>query len=650
MDAACTNEQPSTSTASKQVKINDSANKSATINTATATAAREHAAQVATRTPTLAQIGKQTSHNFRLSQISDSGAESGDEQTRLIRSPSARPHKFIIIPNTPPTPTGTAAGSNSKESTPPFRQTISTSSLSALAAAVQKTPASGQQPLQRARSVARQLSASGATFNTTSPLPAAVPVQSPPTLATTVNQPLLAPQAALLHSTPAKLLTRSTPQSQSDVVHQPSNKTTNTKAATAAATTTTMAALLNNNSAGVTFTIEDCESDSCGGYDSSGSAVGLGAGGYGVHRAGHEATAAISSIKSAPKLTPGFAIAGTQTPLSSSTTTLVTATTAPSATAGPPFYRSVLSPSETSPYLQSFSRGRSERSSMRSVVSAYIPGSQDPLSDALAQYEIMEQQQQQQQHYLRPSHSGKDLSASSSFIFRDQVANQIYSDVTSVRSLASIGIGSTDGRRLVIRRVPHTPHELFNMVHPPTPPLPGVDDDDNDSFLDASDDAANLKPRQQHWANKMQFVLACIGYSVGLGNVWRFPYMCYKSGGGVFLVPYCIILFICSIPLLFMELSIGQYTGRGPIGALGQLCPLFKGAGLASVVVSFLMSTYYSVIIGYSIYYFFTSFRPDMPWIDCNNRWNTPDCWVPQRTKDVFAPNTSRTPSEEFFE
>lgn len=50
--------------------------------------------------------------------------------------------------------------------------------------------------------------------------------------------------------------------------------------------------------------------------------------------------------------------------------------------------------------------------------------------------------------------------------------------------------------------------------------------------MDMSDDSNNLKPRQQHWANKMQFVLACIGYSVGLGNVWRFPYMCYKSGGG----------------------------------------------------------------------------------------------------------------------
>lgn len=58
---------------------------------------------------------------------------------------------------------------------------------------------------------------------------------------------------------------------------------------------------------------------------------------------------------------------------------------------------------------------------------------------------------------------------SSSYLFRDSAANQIYSDVTSVRSLASIGIGSTDGRKLVIKRVPQTPTELLNIVNPPTP-------------------------------------------------------------------------------------------------------------------------------------------------------------------------------------
>ncbi|XP_058822979.1 sodium- and chloride-dependent GABA transporter ine isoform X2 [Topomyia yanbarensis] len=176
---------------------------------------------------------------------------------------------------------------------------------------------------------------------------------------------------------------------------------------------------------------------------------------------------------------------------------------------------------------------------------------------------------------------------------------------------------------------------------------------DNESYAGVSDDSEldNLKPRKQHWASKMQFVLACIGYSVGLGNVWRFPYLCYKSGGGVFLVPYYIILLICGIPMLFMELAVGQYTGRGPIGALGQLCPLFKGTGLASVVVSFLMSTYYSVIIAYAIYYFFTSFRPDLPWTDCSHRWNTPDCWIPERMKhNITRPELSRTPTEEFFE
>ncbi|XP_055859034.1 sodium- and chloride-dependent GABA transporter ine isoform X2 [Episyrphus balteatus] len=274
-------------------------------------------------------------------------------------------------------------------------------------------------------------------------------------------------------------------------------------------------------------------------------------------------------------------------------------------------------------------------SSMRSVVSAYSP-------DA-------DHHQDSPTSLLRPSTSGKQLSTSS-YTYADSAASQIYSDVTSVRSLASIGIGSTDGRKLVIRRVPNTPNELFSIVNPPSPPPPAEDDDD-DSFMDFSDNSAYLKPRQQHWANKMQFVLACIGYSVGLGNVWRFPYMCYKSGGGVFLVPYCIILVVCSVPLLFMELSVGQYTGRGPIGALGQVCPLFKGAGLASVVVSFLMSTYYSVVIAYSIYYFFTSFKEHSPWTDCNNRWNTPDCWVPRRRDlNLTAPDMSRTPSEEFFE
>ncbi|KAK6638401.1 hypothetical protein RUM44_008830 [Polyplax serrata] len=159
-------------------------------------------------------------------------------------------------------------------------------------------------------------------------------------------------------------------------------------------------------------------------------------------------------------------------------------------------------------------------------------------------------------------------------------------------------------------------------------------------------------PRRVQWANKAQFILACVGYSIGLGNIWRFPYVCYKSGGGAFLIPYILAMVVCGIPLLYMELTIGQLTKRGPIGALGKLCPLLKGAGLSSVVISFIMSTYYNVIIAYTIYYLFTSLNSKLPWQHCDNPWNTINCWMPslRLEQNISKPNMSRTPSQEFYD
>ncbi|XP_054272616.1 sodium- and chloride-dependent GABA transporter ine-like [Macrosteles quadrilineatus] len=237
-----------------------------------------------------------------------------------------------------------------------------------------------------------------------------------------------------------------------------------------------------------------------------------------------------------------------------------------------------------------------------------------------------------------------------SFTFPDpsSTMGRPLSDVVSVRSLASIGMGSTDGKKLTIRRVPTSPTELLNIVEPKKL----IDDDDLSSCTSytgtLSDAGTHYRPRRDHWANKLQFILACVGYSVGLGNLWRFPYLCFKSGGGVFLVPYFLVLLLCGVPLLYMELAVGQFTRRGPIGALSQLCPMFKGAGLSSVVVSFFMSTYYSVIIAYFLYYFFTAFRANAPWTDCGNRWNTPQCWQP--SLNTTRPNFSQSPSEEFYD
>uniref|UniRef100_A0A8C9T194 Transporter n=1 Tax=Scleropages formosus TaxID=113540 RepID=A0A8C9T194_SCLFO len=128
------------------------------------------------------------------------------------------------------------------------------------------------------------------------------------------------------------------------------------------------------------------------------------------------------------------------------------------------------------------------------------------------------------------------------------------------------------------------------------------------------------------WNKQIEFTLAAIGCAVGLGNVWRFPYLCYRSGGGAFLVPYLLMLVLLGIPLLYVELSVGQYVRRGPVHAMAKVCPLLKGVGLATVAISFIMCTYYNVIITWALYYLFSSFQSPLPWENCNNTWNSVVC------------------------
>ncbi|XP_069001780.1 sodium- and chloride-dependent GABA transporter ine [Embiotoca jacksoni] len=146
------------------------------------------------------------------------------------------------------------------------------------------------------------------------------------------------------------------------------------------------------------------------------------------------------------------------------------------------------------------------------------------------------------------------------------------------------------------------------------------------------------------WSRQIEFTLAGIGCAVGLGNVWRFPYLCYRSGGGAFLVPYLLMLVVLGIPLLYMELTVGQYTRRGPVHALASVCPLFKGVGMASVAISFIMCTYYNVVITWALYYLFSSFQAPLPWQHCNNTWNTANC-TSHATGSIY----SSTASQEFF-
>ncbi|TMS02874.1 Sodium- and chloride-dependent GABA transporter 1 [Larimichthys crocea] len=90
-------------------------------------------------------------------------------------------------------------------------------------------------------------------------------------------------------------------------------------------------------------------------------------------------------------------------------------------------------------------------------------------------------------------------------------------------------------------------------------------------------------PDRGSWKGKFDFLLSCVGYAIGLGNVWRFPYLCGKNGGGAFLIPYFLTLVFAGMPLFLLETSLGQFTS---VGGLGEL-----------------------------------------PWQSCDNPWNTEKCF-----------------------
>ncbi|KAK2181587.1 hypothetical protein NP493_391g02039 [Ridgeia piscesae] len=127
------------------------------------------------------------------------------------------------------------------------------------------------------------------------------------------------------------------------------------------------------------------------------------------------------------------------------------------------------------------------------------------------------------------------------------------------------------------------------------------------------------------WQGKFDFLFSCLSFAVGLGNVWRFPYQCYKNGGGAFLFPFIIMLVILGLPLLFLETAFGQFASTGVI-SIWKVSPIFKGIGAAMFMVSLLVSIYYNVIIAWAIFYLFASFKSQLPWASCDQAWNSPLC------------------------
>jgi len=146
---------------------------------------------------------------------------------------------------------------------------------------------------------------------------------------------------------------------------------------------------------------------------------------------------------------------------------------------------------------------------------------------------------------------------------------------------------------------------------------------------------------REGWDNQCDFFLSCLGYAVGLGNVWRFPYLCYEHGGVTFLIAYVVMLMISGLPLFFLELVLGQYAGKGPIKLFGRIAPAFKGLGYGMIMISFLVVIYYNMIIAWTIYYTFAGFAAELPWTYCGTtNLTSRDCF--QRDQELACFNSSR--------
>ncbi|TNM89585.1 solute carrier family 6 member 4b [Takifugu rubripes] len=151
------------------------------------------------------------------------------------------------------------------------------------------------------------------------------------------------------------------------------------------------------------------------------------------------------------------------------------------------------------------------------------------------------------------------------------------------------------------------------------------------------------------WSKKMDFLLSVIGFAVDLGNVWRFPYICYQNGGGAFLIPYVLMAIFGGVPLFYMELALGQFHRTGAISIWKHICPIFKGIGYAICVIALYVSFYYNTIIAWALFYFYSSFSSILPWTNCDNVWNTPDCTNYFGMDNITWTNSSRSPAEEFY-
>lgn len=138
------------------------------------------------------------------------------------------------------------------------------------------------------------------------------------------------------------------------------------------------------------------------------------------------------------------------------------------------------------------------------------------------------------------------------------------------------------------------------------------------SFLDKE----NTLPERDTWGKGIECLLSCIALSVGLGNAWRFPFTALENGGGAFLIPYLVVLFLLGRPIYYLEMCIGQFSSYGAV-KIYDFCPAMRGVGVGQSFAMWIEGTYYEALCSIILNYLIQSFRNPLPWAYCKEEWNS---------------------------
>ncbi|KAM5133556.1 orphan sodium- and chloride-dependent neurotransmitter transporter NTT5-like [Callospermophilus lateralis] len=184
---------------------------------------------------------------------------------------------------------------------------------------------------------------------------------------------------------------------------------------------------------------------------------------------------------------------------------------------------------------------------------------------------------------------------------------------------------------------------------------------------------AEVPSDRPSWTNKIEYLLAQVRFYLGLSSVWHFPYICFRNGGGSFIIIYILMLFLVGIPILFLEMAVSQRMCQGSISVWKAMSPWIGGVGYSSFMMRtpgcpglFLDSTsiltfilewvciivglYFSIVISWNLFYLVQSFQSPLPWTLCPSLRNSSDLGEKTGKKRFTSdPECKRTRSTTYF-